>query len=164
MKTGIIFILSLLIFSCEKSQIDNYSNNDVVVGGLNSTSTNFIGDWRISCEEGSGYIQVLSLDSIFIEINSNQIYVISKGVIKKNILYVYLVAPGELGMGGMNLNWNNFSRNEPIAELLFKKKDAELKWKGFYNTKKLKYEWVEGPDWFLGNYKNRVLLKNCNDL
>lgn len=137
-------------------------------GQAKNESNVFEGDWKVSCKQGSGFIQINKDYSILMEVNSNQIYISCFGIKKVydeyQILEIFLIEPDDLGHGGMNLNWNFFSKNKMIGKLLFNNEyKMEFEWFGFYNDKKKKYEWVDNIDFILSDNKNYpVCLEKCN--
>jgi hypothetical protein len=115
-------------------------------------SSNFWGKWRADCER-SGSITINKYNPIKIEVNSNQIFI--KAIAKIDEaepmrMLVYFQETADLGRGGMNLSWSNFSTNKPIATLQFlpsQKDKLHFIWFGFYNEATKQYEWKTQADW-----------------
>jgi hypothetical protein len=137
------------------------TNND-----LQQISSNFWGFWKVNCSR-AGYMRIKKVNDIEIEVNSNQIYIsaIAKFSEKEpNRLLLYLKNTIDLGAGGMNLPWANFSKEKPIAAIEYlpsKKNEMNFSWYGFYNTKTFQYEWVKNTDWS-ELYQNFRLIKCIN--
>ena len=117
-----------------------------------------------SCKNTGGQTIIKSLDSVKLEISSNQIWILTSLKEKKDsnaVFYIYLVKPLDLGRGGMNLDWDNFSKSVPIGRLL-KINDSMIikKWYGFYNRTNAKYEDQWAYDW---DACDTIYLKNNNN-
>ena len=73
-------------------------------------------------------------------------------------LVLNLKDPADLGMGGMMLQWNTFSKETPVAVMkLTSREEAEFHWLGFYDEKTEVKTWVGEPD-FLA-VENDLFLK-----
>jgi len=133
---------------------------------LQQVSSNFWGFWRVNCSR-PGYIKIGKANNIEMEVNSNQIYIntIAKFSEKEpNRLLLYLKNTSDLGVGGSNLPWANFSKEKPIASIEYlpsKKDEMNFSWYGFYNTKTLQHEWERGLDW--SNLDKNFRLIKCNN-
>lgn len=155
MKNFVLFLQLLFLISSCYGQNDNKIND-----------SNLLGTWIPNCNNGNGYLKIIRTDSIELEVNSNQIYILSKGIESKGdtiSVNIFLIEPSDLGRGGMSLNWNNFSTNIPIAALkYFNQNDIEFSWYGFFNKKTLKREWVDKIDWLMSNSRDYpICLKKC---
>ena len=95
---------------------------------------------------------ILAIDEALIdgwvyEVNSNQIYILAN--IKKNkkdIEEFYLIKPLDLGRGGLNLNWDNFSLKKKIMSIEYKNNKINAIWNGFYDKNQKKYVWKYNSD------------------
>lgn len=121
--------------------------------------SNLLGKWALKCDE-SGWISIASEEDITMEVNANQIYIHATGEVSEKKLVIKLIEPADLGFGGMSLDWDNFSRAIPIAEMqVISDNSAKIKWFGFYNKKSNAQEWINEPDFF--DQENNV-LKKCS--
>ncbi len=119
----------------------------------------FLGRWSTDCENTRG-INIPNTNNIAIEVNNNQIYINATSTPKGKTLTIYLHETEDLGRGGMMLDWQNFSKSNPIAHLdLSSKYSAQLTWNGFFNKVKNKYEWTHEPD--LIKKQNPATLAKC---
>jgi len=150
----------LIIYFFYLIEVGSYKKNRI-------GEQNLAGVWKVSCEDGSGFMRYKDKNNIILEINSNQIYVLVKAdyTVQKDTLsgMLYLIEPDDLGAGGMKLKWGNYSKKIPIAEIkMFNTKNIELRWLGFYNDNNKKREWVNNIDWLLsGNKNNPICLQKC---
>ena len=157
MKTILLMPIIWFFFTCNNYPSNKIKFDDATLKGV----------WKISCEEGSGFMKYINKDSILIEANSNQIYILAKAEysIKKDTLIgkIFLTEPDDLGAGGMSLNWDNYSTTKEIAEFrMFDSKIIELRWLGFFNEKSKEREWVEKIDWLVNpNQNNPICLQKC---
>jgi hypothetical protein len=102
--------------------------------------------WSPSCEQIGG-INIQDHNKIIIEVNSNQIYILSTGTISNDTLIITLNSPEDLGRGGMMLEWDNFSKTIPIAKMkLISERKSTVEWLGFYNNKLKTSVWLNEPD------------------
>lgn len=110
------------------------------------------GRWSSDCKSMDG-IRFSEDNGAAIELNSNQIYIkVHTLTINPSIVEIYLDSPGDLGRGGMVLNWDKFSRLKEIAEIkVVSKTRFKLKWIGFFNSENKKYELVVDPDFINGS-------------
>jgi hypothetical protein len=112
------------------------------------------GRWSPDCDNLEGMKIDDHLRAEF-TINSNQIVINS--VLKENdkkdgVIGVYFKSPLDLGRGGMNLDWNNFSTVTRIAAIKIKdENDINIGWAGFFSNKTKKYQWVSQPDFYKDN-------------
>jgi len=126
----------------------------------NVIPSNFVGRWSPDCESIGGF-NILEESRIIIEVNSNQIYILSRGVFHEKTSALFLSRPEDLGRGGMMLNWDLFSKREPIAQLrLLSERTAFVEWLGFYSEASKTKEWVEEPDFVAINSK---IFAKCSD-
>lgn len=127
-----------------------------------SASSRFIGRWSPNCEKFAGF-NIHGINDIVVEVNANQIYIISHGTLHDNALDMYLDNPADLGRGGMMLSWDFYSRNKVIATMrLSSEESAVVEWFGFYNKSSRSREWVSEPD-FAGIGIGSSILSKCND-
>lgn len=119
-----------------------------------------IGRWSPNCERFGG-IKIHHKKKIIIEVNANQIYILSHGNTQNNTLDIFLDHPEDLGRGGMILQWNLFSKRIPIAKLtLNSAESAAVEWLGFYNETSRSREWINEPD-FVG--PDNLIFSKCNE-
>lgn len=119
-----------------------------------------IGRWSPNCEKVGG-INIHSKDHIIIEVNSNQIYILSRGEFYENTLTLFLTQPEDLGRGGMMLNWDEFSKIESIANMELVSEDSTLvEWLGFYSETSKSRVWVYEPDFAESGTQE---FHKCND-
>lgn len=127
---------------------------------INLGTEAFLGRWSINCENAKGII-VTEMGNILMEVNNNQIYITALGHKKEKILTIFLDEPEDLGRGGMMLDWQNFSKENPIADLkLETKNSAQLTWYGFFNKIQKAHEWADKPDFVVK--QNPVILEKCS--
>ena len=129
---------------------------------------NLEGKWKTTCDNSSGFVNIINEENIIIEVNSNQIYIKARAKYRFyspsiTIMEIFLVEPDDLGLGGMKLNWNGFSGTHKIAEIrAFKNQSVEFQWFGFYDKEKKKYVWERKMDFLLKSpYEYPVCLKKC---
>ncbi|MCU0394097.1 MAG: hypothetical protein MUE81_23560 [Thermoflexibacter sp.] len=160
-----LLLINFVPFSCQ-GQNRNVKRSFSEISS-DSLSSIISGKWQISCENFSGSMYIFDLDSIEIEVNSNQIYILCESKIKKISaegvhLGLFLVKPTDLGSGGMQLNWGHFEKNTEIAEVIIhNRKSIELNWKGFYNQKNAKREWGTQTDWQQSSSVFPICLQKC---
>lgn len=157
----------LLNISCKKDTTVNAfkilgNTTEVNRNITNKTDTgiintyNYIGYWANSCDSGVGSIDIERDNKIILEVNSNQIYL--EGFLEKESRNNYVIKYNkvDVGRGGINLDWNNFVKDSAVInfELLSNEK-MKYTWKGFYNSKSNKFEWVGTSDLS----KNKDLIK-----
>lgn len=119
-----------------------------------------IGRWSPNCDRFGG-ITIHSPKKITIEVNTDQIYILSHGHINNNTLDIFLDHPEDLGRGGMMLNWELFSKSTPITRFTLVSADsAAIEWLGFYNESSKSREWVNDPD-FAG--PDKLIFSRCNE-
>jgi hypothetical protein len=119
-----------------------------------------LGRWSPNCEKIGG-INIQDQNKITIEVNSNQIYILSTGTINNDTLIMTLNSPEDLGRGGMMLEWDNFSKETPIAKMeLISERKSKVEWLGFYNNKLKTSVWLSEPD-FLETESD--IFYKCND-
>ena len=93
--------------------------------------------------------------------NSNQIYILSTGSIKNDTLIITLNSPEDLGRGGVMLEWNNLSKETPIAKMkIISERKSKVEWLGFYNNKLKTSVWLNEPD-FLSTESD--IFYKCDD-
>ncbi len=141
----------------------HYKNNKFFIG-------QFLGSWSADCT-GMGWINFNEKnDFAEVVVASNQIILNAKFSIDKtnsNKLLLYLKNTGDsnfgdLGVGGANLPWDDYSKDKAIAELLSNPSttdELEVKWMGFYNTKTNSYEWSSNPEFMAEGNK---VIKKCS--
>ncbi|QAU24626.1 hypothetical protein EO087_12005 [Dyella sp. M7H15-1] len=134
--------------------------------GVSSTLANgsneFEGRWSPNCERFEGFKVGNNLRANFV-INSNQINInihLKISGVEDNLISIYFDSPSDLGRGGINLDWADFSKNIPIAiGEIDGKNSMRLNWSGFYNTKSFLYQWVNQPDFY--EKRNVILFHRC---
>lgn len=118
----------------------------------------FTGRWSPDCEALQGF-QIVSRESAELEVNSNQIYIKTKLSAEKNDTAVYFDEVLDLGSGGMQLDWKNFSKDKAIGKIKnWSGKEFIFEWDGFYNTKNSTTYWKENPDFF---QKGKIIFYKC---
>ncbi|MCG6542029.1 hypothetical protein MCB86_18300 [Pseudomonas sp. KSR10] len=128
--------------------------------GKNVIPSSFVGRWSPDCERIGGF-NMKEKDRVIIEVNSNQIYILAHGDFSERSSTLFLSRPEDLGMGGMRLSWDRYSRREPIAQLrLLSEGKAFVEWLGFYSEVSKIKEWVEEPDFVAANSK---IFTKCGD-
>ncbi|RZF28431.1 hypothetical protein EVC45_17830 [Paraburkholderia sp. UYCP14C] len=109
------------------------------------------GRWSPDCDNLEG-IKIDGHLKAKITVNSNQIVInsfLKEGDKKDGLVGVYLESPLDLGRGGMNLDWDHFSRDHRIAAIKIENEsDVIFNWNGFYVGKAKKYQWVSEPDFY----------------
>lgn len=130
-------------------------------GTTSISLSGFIGRWSPNCEKFAGF-NIHGINDIVIEVNANQIYIISHGVLHDNTLDMFLDNPADLGRGGMMLSWGFYSRSKVIATMrLSSEESVVVEWFGFYNKSSESREWVSEPD-FAGIGIGSSILSKCN--
>lgn len=125
----------------------------VVAGGkgVDEEVAAIAGRWSPDCEVYGG-VTVNNENSAFIEVNSNQIYIRAKVKEDQGFWSFILVDPEELGRGGMQLAWPDYSRSHVIARFSMRgNASGELNWFGFLNERTGDMEWTDEPDFLLGS-------------
>lgn len=164
-----LFFITLSSYSCSNKNSNNKSANGTVLKEISngeflpSIPDKFIGVWKGDCDMSAGKIEINKDNSISMEINSGQIYIVAKAKISdqsSDILELYLDNPGECGPGGAGMAWDDFSRIKPICTLDFSTTDSpKMDWLGFFNEKTKKVEWKDGPDWVSEDFNG--IFKKC---
>ncbi len=127
----------------------------------------FWGHWRISCQKGSGFLDISKNDSVLMEVNSNQIYIKARGKLKslgnEKSYEVYYVEADDLGRGGMLLAWDEFSSERMICKLTFDSNEKmQLEWYGFFNMNTKSYDWAKETDFLqFDNLNYPKCLEKC---
>ncbi len=116
--------------------------------------------WAIDCASGNGRMYFKN-NKVEMVVNSNQILISAKMVKHDDNVLLYLLEPTDLGRGGMMLNWDDFSRNKPIADGLIKDGKITLSWKGFFSDSMKKYIWTSDSDFSSPKGKNDVMITKC---
>ena len=122
---------------------------------------NLDGNWAYNEESSYASLKIEKNQGLFV-VMSNQIYInvkINNNNLNKNSYNVFFDTTNDLGAGGMNMNWNNFSKDKPIAvikELIDNK--IEFNWIGFYNNKSKLIEFKE-CEFNLQSSSNPVVLQ-----
>jgi hypothetical protein len=152
----------LMAFDRAVGEDFHYKNNKFFIG-------QFLGSWSSDCA-GMGWINFNEKnDFAEVVVASNQIILNANFSIDKtnpNKLLLYLKSNsdsnfGDLGAGGTNLPWDDYSKDKPIAEVLSNPStidELEVKWLGFYNTKTNSYEWSSSPEFMAEGNK---VIKKC---
>ena len=124
-------------------------------------NSNF-GMWSTSCDNDGFSIKIDNKPTSLV-VNDNQIVInIHAKEVDNNKIDIFYDSVADLGRGGMNFDWKNVSPIKPVAELSIIKKNGEFRWKGFFDNKKLKYFWVNDPD-FMQFYADDgvIILHKC---
>lgn len=135
---------------------DGYSDG---TSNPSSSKSELLGYWAVECGGGEGYVNVTDIGEARLEVNANQIYIetIIKGDAGK--FYIFLKEPADLGRGGMQLSWSDFSKEHPVAEIyLVSGEQMRLTWLGFYDVKSQSYRWVQESSL---SVEGPTLLKRC---
>ncbi|MCF8715339.1 hypothetical protein JM658_10915 [Joostella atrarenae] len=120
-------------------------------------------NWKTNCDD-LGILKINN-ENIFIEVNSNQIYV--DGELRKendSIYHIYLNKPNDLGAGGARLNWGSFSKDSIIGVISYNNVSdiINFNWLGFYNTETHHRDWTENSDFQLQSEKLKdIKLIRC---
>ncbi|WP_156930144.1 hypothetical protein [Pseudomonas sp. MOIL14HWK12:I2] len=118
----------------------------------------FTGHWSPDCEVLQGF-QIISRKAAELEVNSNQIYIKTKLSTEKNDTAIYFDDVLDLGSGGMQLDWKNFSKDKAIGKIKnWSDKEFIFEWIGFYNKKNSTTYWKENPDFF---QKGKINFYKC---
>lgn len=119
-----------------------------------------VGRWSIDCKTSTGITIKQDLSSE-VEVNVNQIYIRTRLSRSKNRFVMLLQRPLDLGRGGLLLDWQNYSKNIPIAELRPNEEGSfNFLWKGFYDIRKKAFTWIEEADFLR---ENPAIFYHCND-
>ena len=126
-----------------KSAVIKYNNHCA-----STTGYKYAGTWTINKEQQFSYITIHKDSTAYMVVESDQINIVVKLLRSKesaDIFHVFLLKPAEeLGIGGQNLSWDNFSKSIPIANIMFESDTiAKLDWLGFYNVSTKQKEWEE---------------------
>lgn len=158
----ILFSVAVLVTTLTLGSLlsaNEYQGNEAFLEQEKDQSK-FIGRWSPDCENIGG-ITISNEKDIRMEVNRNQIYILSHGIIEKEEMKIFLDGPDDLGKGGMMLDWDNFSRTHKLIEFsLLSNDSANIEWLGFYNFQSKSREWRVEPDFMEGG--NRTFLK-CRD-
>lgn len=98
-----------------------------------------------------------------IEVNSNQIYIVSREIkISEESSEFFFERTDSIGLAGANVNWGKVSKNKPIFSLnKLNDRDYIINWYGFFDDEKDEYTWsntgTQGPDL----YSQRSIIQNC---
>ncbi len=130
----------------------NFRINEFITGSevkddYSSVINTLKGNWRMDCESSNASIKINDND-IFIALNSNQIYIKTTFKVKhKYSLDLYLSEPKDLGRGGINLNWNYFSKDSIIGRININPHNKiTFNWLGFYDEQENKRVWIGDTD------------------
>lgn len=134
---------------------------------LNSIKNNTVenihpnGYWKQNCDKSLAFVCIKG-EMAIITVNTNQIYIQARiKKISQNEYDLTYFKTLDLGKGGMELEWNNFSRYKIIATINFTNaKEIEFKWLGFFNDKSKKRNWINESTFSSKGNKN-VILKRC---
>jgi len=124
-------------------------------------NSNF-GMWSTTCDNDGFSIKINNKPTSLV-VNDNQIVInIHAKEVDNDKIDIFYDSVADLGRGGMNFDWKNVSPIKPVAELSIIKKNGEFRWKGFFDNKKLKYFWVNDPD-FMQSYADDgvIILHKC---
>ncbi len=109
------------------------------------------GRWSPDCDALNGIVIKQDLTSR-LEVNSNQIHISARLIPSGERFALLLQEPLDLGRGGLQLDWNNYSKEVAIAELK-PNQDGSLNflWNGFYDSRKKAFTWIKEPDFVREN-------------
>lgn len=134
----------------------------IVFLSLTSYANSDFGLWGTTCDDEGFSIKIDSKPNPLV-VNDNQIVVnVHATEVSKDKFDIFYDNVADLGRGGMNFDWKNVSSDTPLAELNIVNQNGELRWKGFYDSKKSKYYWVNDPDFVQYHAENGVIkLRKC---
>ena len=120
-------------------------------------------DWRVSSEKSNFFIDHINKNNYTrMCINQNQIYIKAKIKHDQKKIYLFFDSTLDLGRGGLMLDWDNFSKRFPIAQLKKNNNSYTLHWYGFYNKKKKTYVWShQHTDLNIDGNQTIYQLKKC---
>lgn len=77
------------------------------------------GFWSNDCDYNGAAIKHKKSNSFVIELSSNQIYILAHGVenSEKSYYEVYFVEPINLGRGGLQIQWQDISKDHPLGRV-----------------------------------------------
>ncbi|MGR6874570.1 hypothetical protein ACU6U9_20270 [Pseudomonas sp. HK3] len=77
------------------------------------------GFWSNDCEYNGAAIKHNKSDDFVIELSSNQIYILAHAIENREKSYyeVYFVDPINLGRGGLQIQWQNISKDIPLGKV-----------------------------------------------
>lgn len=154
-KIAVFFLFYVSATSCSIA-----STRDSNINSSLWELADILGRWSPNCEKIGG-INIQDQNKITIEVNSNQIHILSTGTINNDTLIITLNSPEDLGRGGMMLEWDDFSKETPIAKMkLISERKSKVEWLGFYNNKLQTSVWLNEPD-FLETESD--IFYKCND-
>ncbi|GAB6263045.1 hypothetical protein [Photobacterium sp. R1] len=93
------------------------------------------------CEEFSNFKIFTKQDGQrIVEVLSNQIYIQAHLSTHEDQTLVYLIQPDDLGLGGMQLHWDDFSTEHPVMALE-KRNESQyaVTWYGFWSVSRNGY-------------------------
>lgn len=128
----------------------------------NKSESNILeGIWAVSCENSVAF--EIKDSEIILPVMSNQIYIKAKiKEVKTKCYHIYLIEPDDLGPGGIQLDWDNFSTEKPVAEMkLETDKKIIFNWFGFYHKMENKMIFPE-CEFNLDTNSNPSLLNKCD--
>lgn len=142
MKTVTLFILLILLFT------EAFADNKLT------------GEWAIDCD-GMPFSRIYNEEGVSkIQLASNQIYIEVRYESSDKSgggLYVFFEDTIDLGRGGINFPWSEFSKVKPIGQFIFQSdREGILDWKGFFTKEGL---FVDVPSDF---YEKSKLYKCSN--
>lgn len=129
---------------------------------VDNTNININGNWLYSCNS-SASINITDENNTLLAVMSNQIYIkVKLKKIKKNKFELFLIEPEDLGPGGMNMKWENFSRDKAIANIdLLENGTIQFFWIGFYDEKENEIVFPKCEFNLEFDGINPVILKRC---
>jgi hypothetical protein len=140
-----------------------HADGDLVLHSKPADLANSLkGRWSADCSNFEG-IEIDNTLKAEFTINSNQITINS--ILKRSkdgAINGYFKSPQDLGRGGMNLDWDNFSTIHRIAVIKIKSEnDFHLNWIGFFSNKTKKYQWVNQPNFYAN--KGNIEFHRCEN-
>ncbi len=127
-----ILIIICLCYSCGNIQKDNRDENRKISNTKN-TLFNINGDWEI---EQIPEILYINNDTAYVTVIDGQIHIKAKVEYEKDMVFLKLIKPSFLGMGGARLNWKSFSHTKNVAVITPISEDTiKFEWLGFFDKK-----------------------------
>lgn len=115
-----------------------------------SPKAHMAGYWSVNCGGFGGSIQIHRINTAEINVNENNLFV--SALVKKDLNGVIKIYYDHF-IESMNdkIDWNDISKEKPIAEAELKNGILHLSWKGFFDVKKNDYIWQEEADFVIAS-------------
>lgn len=121
-----------------------------------------VGYWAVKCGGFGGSIEISASNEAKININDNNLY-ISAGLVKDSNSKSQVFYRNVIESTNDKINWEEISKNKPIAELSIEDGIIHMAWKGFFDVKKKAYIWKVEPDFIVASGGNvNVEMKRCD--